>query len=48
MENQEELDLEYQSELQRRRDLEYLDYVSRRDNSIFLYQELPNRKENND
>jgi len=43
MENQEELDLEYQSELQRRRDLEYLDYVSRRDNSIFLYQELPNR-----
>jgi len=46
MENEE--DIEYQTELQRRRDLEYLDYISRRDNSIFLYQELPNRKENND
>jgi hypothetical protein len=43
MEQEEELNIEYQTELQRRRDLEYLDYISRRDNSIFLYQELPNR-----
>ena len=44
MEQEEELNLEYQTELQRRRDLEYLDYISRRDNSIILYQEWPNRK----